>query len=241
MSEAKALELKNAGNDALKAGKPADAVKLFTEAIQQTPSNEVLYSNRSAAFAAMHRWEEALGDADKAAKLKPDWSKAQSRRALALFQLNRAEEALNAYKEASRLDPTNEALKADIKSAESLVMASEMNVLGEEFLNKKNYKLAGDHFKKATELGSTSRLYWSNLSNVECLCGRYDEAIKSAEKAIALAPYWHRGYQRKVHNTTREGRCCDRVRVCRLKRCQRCASTTRRYHFSRIVNNWHQV
>lgn len=72
-----------------------------------------------------------------------------------------------------------------------------MNVLGEEFLAKKNYKLASEHFKKATELAPSSRLYWSNTAQIDCLCGRYDDAVKAAERVIALSPYWHKGYQRK--------------------------------------------
>lgn len=35
----------------------------------------VLYSNRSAAFASVHRWDEAADDAEQCIALMPNWSK----------------------------------------------------------------------------------------------------------------------------------------------------------------------
>ena len=39
----------------------------------------VLYSNRSAAFASVYRWDEAADDAEQCIALMPNWSKVKSR------------------------------------------------------------------------------------------------------------------------------------------------------------------
>ena len=56
-----------------------------------------LYSNRSAAYAALKRFSEALQDANECLSLQPKFVKGYSRRALALFNLKRLDEANRAY------------------------------------------------------------------------------------------------------------------------------------------------
>ena len=71
----KAEELKDLGNKAFSAGKFAEAIEHFTEAISMDSSNHVLFSNRSAAFASLKKYREALNDAEKTVSLKADWAK----------------------------------------------------------------------------------------------------------------------------------------------------------------------
>lgn len=52
-----------------------EAIKYFSEAIKLDPSNHVLYSNRSAAYASLKNYNDALKDAEKTVELKPDWAK----------------------------------------------------------------------------------------------------------------------------------------------------------------------
>ena len=59
----------------MKAGKTEEAITLYSEAIDLDPDNHVLYSNRSAAYANLKKYQEALEDAEKTIQLKPDWSK----------------------------------------------------------------------------------------------------------------------------------------------------------------------
>lgn len=67
--------LKEKGNAALQQGNYKEAVKCYTDAIALDPSNHVLFSNRSAAYAKDNQFELALEDAEKTVKLKPDWGK----------------------------------------------------------------------------------------------------------------------------------------------------------------------
>lgn len=76
MTMATSEELKAQGNKAFSSGDYSAAVDLFSQAIQMDPSNHVLYSNRSAAYCSLKNYQQALDDAEKAIKVKPDWAKA---------------------------------------------------------------------------------------------------------------------------------------------------------------------
>ncbi len=59
----------------MSAGDFKAAVEHYTNAIQHDPQNHVLYSNRSAAYASLEDYDQALADGEKTVELKPDWSK----------------------------------------------------------------------------------------------------------------------------------------------------------------------
>ena len=63
------------GNAAFKAGNFEEAAERFSAAIDLDPTNHVLYSNRSAAYASLKRYDAALKDAKKTVELKPDWAR----------------------------------------------------------------------------------------------------------------------------------------------------------------------
>ena len=58
-----------------------------SEALRLVPSDETLYSNRSAAYAKLDRYKEALNDAKRAISLQPKWAKAYSRAGLAALKM----------------------------------------------------------------------------------------------------------------------------------------------------------
>ena len=63
------------GNAAFKAGNFEEAAEHFSAAIDLDPTNHVLYSNRSAAYASLKRYDAALKDAKQTVELKPDWAR----------------------------------------------------------------------------------------------------------------------------------------------------------------------
>ena len=111
--EAKCLELKGKGNRCFQDEDYEAAVLFFTNCLELSAgaSEEVYYSNRSAAFAKMERFREAKEDAEKAIECKPGWAKAWMRLAIAVSDSDLSLCA-KAYERASRLDPLNEDLKA---------------------------------------------------------------------------------------------------------------------------------
>lgn len=78
----------------------------YSEAIDLMPGKDglpALHSNRSLAYMKALRYEDALQDADAAARLSPGWYKAHWRRAVALLAIKRTPEAVLAFREAWRL------------------------------------------------------------------------------------------------------------------------------------------
>jgi len=109
-------ELKSKGNAALQAENFSEAVKFYTEAIDLDPSNHILYSNRSAAFAKTGEFQSSLKDAEQTIKLKSDWPKGYSRKGAALELLEKYDDAVLTYQEGLKLDPNNEQLKDALKN-----------------------------------------------------------------------------------------------------------------------------
>ena len=81
------------------------AKQLYTELIEERPSDPKLYSNRSACFVKTKHWTEALADADKTVALDPSWAKGHYRRGCALQGLGREEDGIEAFNQAAAREP----------------------------------------------------------------------------------------------------------------------------------------
>ncbi|KAG2448193.1 hypothetical protein HYH02_006778 [Chlamydomonas schloesseri] len=116
-------ELKAKGNAAFSAGNFEEAAKFFTEAIAVDPSNHVLYSNRSASYASLKRYTDALDDAKKCVSLKPDWAKGYSRLGAAYHGLGEYPEAIKAYEDGLQRNANSEQLKSALEEARAAAAA----------------------------------------------------------------------------------------------------------------------
>ncbi|KAG6481691.1 hypothetical protein ZIOFF_058310 [Zingiber officinale] len=110
-------DAKAKGNKAFAEGRYDDAIAHFSEAIDLASGNHVLYSNRSAAYASIKKYDAALSDARKTVDLKPDWAKGYGRLGAAYLGLGDAEQAVAAYEKGLELDPASEALKSGLADA----------------------------------------------------------------------------------------------------------------------------
>ncbi|TKY70855.1 Hsp70-Hsp90 organizing protein 1 [Spatholobus suberectus] len=117
-------EAKAKGNAAFSSGDYAAAIRHFSDAIALAPTNHVLYSNRSAAYASLQNYAEALADAKKTVELKSDWSKGYSRLGAAHLGLAQYDDAVSAYKKGLEIDPNNEPLKAGLADAQKAMAAA---------------------------------------------------------------------------------------------------------------------
>ncbi|KAI1119008.1 hypothetical protein F5Y14DRAFT_396180 [Nemania sp. NC0429] len=118
---ASADELKTLGNNAMAAKNFDEAVDAFTKAIELAPTNHVLYSNRSAAYASKKDWNNALKDAEKTTEIKPDWPRGWGRKGAALHGSGDLVKALDAYEEGLKLDPNNAGLKNSLASVQRAI------------------------------------------------------------------------------------------------------------------------
>lgn len=118
--DALAEKLKSQGNDALSAGKHAEAVKFYSQAIAAAPTGKsahIYYANRAAAQTSLKQFAEAVEDARKATQIDPTYAKGWSRLGAALQLQGKAGEAVSAYEKACDLDPSNGAAKDGLASA----------------------------------------------------------------------------------------------------------------------------
>lgn len=119
----KAISLKEQGNKALAENKFDEAIKLYTEAISYDDKNQILYSNRSAAYAKAGKFEEALADAEKTIELYPTWPKGYSRKGVALAGLQKYADAFQAYSKGLEYDPNNQTLLQGQSEIKNLVIS----------------------------------------------------------------------------------------------------------------------
>uniref|UniRef100_T1IPV7 Stress-induced-phosphoprotein 1 n=1 Tax=Strigamia maritima TaxID=126957 RepID=T1IPV7_STRMM len=121
-----ANKLKDLGNGSLSAGNIDQAIEYYSKAINLDDQNHVLFSNRSAAYVQVNRFEEALKDAQETIALQPAWGKGYSRKGAALEYMGKYQEALNAYEEGLKKDPANQQLKDSAAKCRKKLYSSEL-------------------------------------------------------------------------------------------------------------------
>ncbi|XP_042225071.1 stress-induced-phosphoprotein 1-like isoform X1 [Homarus americanus] len=120
--KAKVTHMKDRGNKCMESGELHEAHFHYTKALELDPVNHVLYSNRSATFIKMEKYNEALEDAEKVIELKPDWPKGYSRKGAALVLLKKLPQALETYLEGLHIDPANQQLKESVADVRRKLM-----------------------------------------------------------------------------------------------------------------------
>lgn len=115
--------LKAEGNKLFAEKKFAESIEKFSQAIELDPSNHVLYSNRSGAYASLKDWPKALDDATKTTEIKPDWAKGWGRKGTALHGSGDLVGATDAFEEALKLDPNNAQAKSGLDAVKRAVEA----------------------------------------------------------------------------------------------------------------------
>ncbi|KAI9672348.1 MAG: Hsp90 cochaperone [Caeruleum heppii] len=115
--------LKAEGNKAFAEKKFDEAIEAFSKAIEIEPTNHVLYSNRSGAFASLKNFDKALEDANKVVEIKPDWAKGWGRKGAALHGQGDLIGALDAFDEGLKIDPNNAQAKAGHASVKRAIDA----------------------------------------------------------------------------------------------------------------------
>jgi len=118
-AEDHAKEGKTKADTCFKRSEWRDASVFYTRAIRYTPADEKLYSNRSACYVKLKKYDKALVDAQKAIELKPAWPKGYYRQGLALRGLQRFDDAAVAFKDGRFRDPANADWEREIKKTES--------------------------------------------------------------------------------------------------------------------------
>ncbi|XP_061691092.1 LON peptidase N-terminal domain and RING finger protein 3-like isoform X2 [Syngnathoides biaculeatus] len=93
----RAGQLRREGNGLYSQNKVQEALEKYDNAISMSPTDHILFSNRSQIHSSLKHYDKALRDAEMACRLMPLWSKGHVRKAQALVSLGRTEEALREY------------------------------------------------------------------------------------------------------------------------------------------------
>lgn len=110
-----ALELKDEGNDAFKAGDLQEALDCYTLSLAADASVFQTYCNRAMVLLKLGRPADAQSDAEKVIKLNPKFTKGYMRRGAALEDQGKLEEALKDYQHVKTLEPFNKEARKMIK------------------------------------------------------------------------------------------------------------------------------
>lgn len=119
-----AAAAKAKGNAALSAKNFEAAVAAYTEAIGHDGTDKVFYSNRSAAYASMGKWDEALADGQKCVELEPSFAKGYGRAGAALHGQGKYQEAVDIYKKGLEVDSGNAMLNQGLAAAQAKLNAA---------------------------------------------------------------------------------------------------------------------
>ena len=123
-----AEKMKSDGNAHMQKKEYEEAAESYTTALKLCPNgpqSHVYFSNRSASYLSMKRFEEAIRDSERSLALKPDYAKAHARLGLAQFLLGRYAEAVEAYEAALQLDPDNKASRSYLEKARKKLAAED--------------------------------------------------------------------------------------------------------------------
>lgn len=69
---------------------------------------------------------------------------------------------------------------------------------GNDAFSAGNYSDAVNFYTKAIEIDSGNHVLYSNRSAAYAKAGKYDEALKDANKVLDISPSWVKGLSRKV-------------------------------------------
>jgi len=81
-------------------------------------TDHLVFSNRSAAYGSQQMFAEALTDAQKCTKLRPEWAKGYARLGYAYYHLGKLQDSKKAYLDGLKQEPTNEGMKDGLKEVE---------------------------------------------------------------------------------------------------------------------------
>jgi len=106
------------GNALFREGLFEEALDLYTRAVNALKDDVKALSNRSACWASMAKFKEALFDAEMAISYDPNWPKLWGRKGLAHFYLKQFDEAVAAYSKQADMDPENFEAKKNVGRSE---------------------------------------------------------------------------------------------------------------------------
>ena len=201
------------GSFCRRAGKDAEAEKMFSRAIALSPEHPIYYEMRWSLRREGGRLEASLEDIDAALKLVAGWADYHCDRAVSLSQLGRSQEAFQESATAVRLRPGHSEarrFRADFFHKEDRVRDAilEMNAIMDQgtpeavdYYNRgalraqaRDLPAALEDFNRSNDLDPKQADTWRAMGACKLELRRYVDAIDDLTRSIDLAPLDARGY-----------------------------------------------
>ncbi|MGI4859487.1 MAG: tetratricopeptide repeat protein [Janthinobacterium lividum] len=189
------------------AGRPADALRHFDQALAITPAQASLHDSRGIAFAALGQHADAEQAHRAALAIRPQHAGTHNNLGLAVKAQGSLDEALWHFRDALRVDPNfvpalvnlgqavslggdpdqaSAPLERAVRLAPEFVPAH--HELASAYAALDRQEDAVRHFTQATTLDPAFALGWQNLASARFETGDHAGALDAAETALRLAP-----------------------------------------------------
>ncbi len=163
----------NLGNALADAGRFAEAVAAFKQALQFDPNSSLAHHNLALVFQTQENAPAAMAEFRAALQLQPDYESAEHNLANLLAEAGRLEEAINCYLVAERLNPNH---------------AESYNGLGICYAMQGELPEAERQLREAIRLNPEYAGAESNLGNALGAQNKLAESIPHYQKALQLNP-----------------------------------------------------
>src|SRR5579875_3297284 len=161
------------GCKAEEAGRHAEAVTAYKEALRLKPDDEAAWFDLGAAYGLLGQYDKAVSASQEAIRLKPDDAAAWLSLGVAYHDLGRYDKAVSAEQEAIRLKPDD---------------ADAWRGLGAAYGLLGQYDKAVSAEQEAIRLKPDEERAWFSLGAAYGLLGQYDKAVSAYQEALRLKP-----------------------------------------------------
>ncbi|KAG7357142.1 protein phosphatase [Nitzschia inconspicua] len=120
-NDAQAMKLKDEGNEQLLKGHYLEAIGLYSDALEYSPTNAVILSNRAQAYIKVENYGLAMADATAALDSDPKYAKAYYRRGSAQYALGHLKDAKKDFRKVCQLQPKSKDARAKLQACEKAI------------------------------------------------------------------------------------------------------------------------
>jgi len=159
-------------------GRLNEAIEQYRQALRIEPAQAEVHHNLGLALSQVGKIDEAIGQYQQALELKPDYPEARFNLGLAFEHAVRIREAIEQYEQALQLKPDY----AEAQNNLAWLLATRVPTAGGNPIR------AVSLARRACELTDNHVApYLDTLAAAQAAAGRFQEAIDTAQRAIALA------------------------------------------------------
>jgi tetratricopeptide (TPR) repeat protein len=197
------------GQAALNAGKYADAIRFFDNALAQDKTYVSALTGKATALNALGQYDAALDTANQSLAFRSQDPNAMNARAYALFELGRYNESIDAYNTLFTVQLNHADAYCNQGSAYLMVNEPEGAVesytkctsldplnfmawdyLGLAYTGLGKYPEALSAFDQGTGITAKNATLWNDKGKVLLLMGRSSDALQCFDKALGIDPHF---------------------------------------------------